>query len=105
LTAIDFDDELVLKTNKIQDVGFEGYLLAKFKSREASVSKQPPHGSFSVGLRMAHRPRVSPIISHCRMMMRADRHDPSPGSGLWPSPPSPTGGEGKKAYTRIGIST
>ena len=48
LTAIDFDDQMFVETDKIKDKILKGNLPAKLELREPAVSQQSPHFSFSV---------------------------------------------------------
>ncbi len=54
LTSINFDNELFIETDKINDVIYKRNLSPKLERGKATISKQLPHGCFGVGRRAAH---------------------------------------------------
>ena len=69
LTAIDLNDDMSLKTDKIQDVIFEGHLPAEFETDEAPVPQQSLDRSFGIRLLATHRACVLTGFSHHRLVM------------------------------------
>lgn len=55
LTAIKFDNELLLSADKIGDVWTNGKLAAEFESKECAIAEMRPETPLSIGLIDAKR--------------------------------------------------
>ena len=54
LTTIDFDDDALLETNKVENELLKRHLPPEFILREPSITEQSPHRRFSVGRLATH---------------------------------------------------
>lgn len=103
LATIDFNDELLLEANKIENVALERNLSAEFEMGELPMTQKLPHGEFCIRRFVPHAP-CKAASGFCDVTM------------VWflchrtPHPPSLREGtlshKGRgKYYTRIGIRT
>jgi hypothetical protein len=58
LTSIDFDDELAVEADQIEDVILEWDLPSKLDSAQSAVTEQEPKLSFGIGRDTSHRARM-----------------------------------------------
>jgi hypothetical protein len=101
LTTIDFNDEPFFEANEIENKCLKWRLPPKFEEPKASITKQPPHGRFSIGGLVAHFLREIADALGGRSMVWRLRHEPL--TRRLRRHPLPQGERG--SYTRIGIST
>jgi hypothetical protein len=101
LTAIDFDNETLFETDKIENKILKRNLPTKFELREPAISKQSPHLGFSVRRFSTHLLReIADAFAGWSMAWRL-RHEPL--TGRLRRHPLPQGE--REDHTRIGIST
>jgi hypothetical protein len=80
LAAVDFDDELALEADEIQDVVAEWNLLVKFHSGKAATAKRMPDDGFRIGGVATHSPCMTADYIRYGAVLRAAGHYLSPGS-------------------------
>ena len=76
MAAVDFNDDLSVETNEIQDVILKWDLSAEFETHETTVPQKLPHGGFSVGRRPTHGFRETAAAFRNQTMLKPWRHRP-----------------------------
>jgi hypothetical protein len=77
LSAIDFNDELSVEADEIEDVALEWHLPAEFDSVEAPVAQQEPQLPLGIGRVAPHRAGMTAQrCFHCLMAWRLVAHGP-----------------------------
>ena len=100
LTSINLDNDLALKTNKVQDIVLEGHLSPELETSKTPVAQQAPHLSGHVAFAVRSFASFLTPIGDVR-----DRAYPSPGSDFAALVLAALSHRGRGYYTRMGIST
>jgi len=75
LTAIDFDDQMPLEADKIENEILKGHLAAEFEIRKAVIAEQLPNAQLSIGRLSTHLLGEVADTFGGRPMVRCLRHE------------------------------
>jgi len=74
LAAVNFDNDAMVETNKVNDEAINRYLATELETGESAIAQQSPHSGFRFGWRATHLPRETAALFRRRTMVKCGRH-------------------------------